>query len=81
MALGSAQLVVDVETEERDAPELRLPGEEDEQGGGIAPARTGGDEGRRPVEEAGGREVAGEGVAQGTGPGEPGEEAFGTRGW
>ena len=68
VALGSAQLMVDVETEEGDAPELRLPGEEDEQGGGIAPTRAGGDEGRRPVQEAGRREVTGQGVAQGTRP-------------
>lgn len=68
VALGSAQLVIDVETEERDAPELHLPGEEDEQGGGIAPTRTGGDEGRRTIQEAGRREVTGEGVAKGTWP-------------
>ena len=68
VALGSAQLVVDVETKERYAPELRLPGEEDEQGGGISPARAGGNEGRGPVQEAGSREVTGEGVAQGTRP-------------
>ena len=68
VAVGPPQLVVHVESEERDAPEPGFPGEQDEKGGGVSPARTGGDEGRGPLEEAGRREVAGEAVAQGTGP-------------
>ncbi len=65
VALFSAQLVVDVERHERKVTERCFPDEQREEGGGIGPARAGGDESRGSVEKAGSGEVAGKRVSQG----------------
>lgn len=65
--LDAPELVVDVEEDDRNVPTASQGGEEESEGGGVAPARAGGDERGRAVQDPRSGDVAGKGVRKGLG--------------